>query len=49
VRDGVGSPMFEVTVAFDDHGKCRLSINGEEREFWQVRRMALEELLFRGL
>ena len=49
VRDGVGSPMFEVTVAFDDDGKCRLSINGEEREFWQVRRMALEELLFRGL
>jgi hypothetical protein len=24
-------------------------VNGEQRDSWQVRRMALEELLFRGL
>ena len=49
VRDDEGSRMFEVTVAFDDAGRCRLKVNGEEREFWQVRRMALEDLMFRGL
>lgn len=49
VRDGIDTPMFEVTVAFDDNGNCRLNVNGEERDFWQVRRMALEELMFRGL
>jgi hypothetical protein len=49
VRDGIGTPMFEVTVSFDDKGNCRLNVNGQERDFWQVRRMALEELMFRGL
>jgi hypothetical protein len=30
-------------------GSCCLKVNGEEREFWQVRRMALEDLMFGGL
>jgi hypothetical protein len=46
VRDGIGSPMFDVTLTFDDAGACKLNVNGESRDFWQVRRMALEELLF---
>jgi hypothetical protein len=41
--------VFEVTLAFDDSGKCRLIVNAQECEFWQVRRMALEDLMFRGL
>jgi len=49
VRDGIGTQMFEVTVSFDDNGKCKMNVNGEERDFWQVRRMALEDLMFRGL
>ena len=49
VRDDQGNRMFEVTVTFDDAGKCRLMVNAAEREFWQVRRMALEDLMFRGL
>ena|SRR5271155_962837 len=49
VRDDQGSRMFEVTLSFDDSRKCRFKINGEEREFWQVRRMALEDLMFHGL
>jgi hypothetical protein len=49
VRDGIGSPMFDVTLTFDDTGACKLNINGEPRDFWQVRRMALEELLFPSL
>jgi hypothetical protein len=48
VRDDNGNQMFEVTARFDDEGKCRLGVNGEEREIWQVRRMALEALFFRG-
>jgi hypothetical protein len=48
VRDDKGGPMFDVTATFGDGGECRLKVNAEERDLWQVRRMALEELLFRG-
>jgi hypothetical protein len=48
VRDDKGNQMFEVTVTFNDAGECRLHVDEQEREFWQVRRLALEELLFRG-
>jgi hypothetical protein len=49
VRNDKSNPMFEVTATFSDGGECRLKVNGEERDFWQVRRMALEELMFRDL
>jgi hypothetical protein len=48
VRDDKGNQMFQVTLTFNDEGECRLNVNEEERDLWQVRRMALEELLFRG-
>jgi hypothetical protein len=48
VRDDKDKIMFEVTLSFNDQGDCRLHVNEEERDLWQVRRMALEELLFRG-
>jgi hypothetical protein len=48
VRDDKGSQMFDVTLTFNDEGECRLNVNAEEHDLWQVRRMALEELLFRG-
>jgi hypothetical protein len=48
VREDKGDPMFDVTAIFGDEGECRLEVNGEERDLWQVRRMALEGLLFRG-
>jgi hypothetical protein len=40
--------MFDVTLSFNDGGECRLNVQEKERELWQVRRMALEELLFRS-
>jgi hypothetical protein len=40
--------MFDVTATFSDEGECRLKVNGDGRDLWQVRRMALEDLLFRG-
>jgi len=43
---GDGIKAFEATPTVNDEGKCRLKVNGIEREFWQVRRMALEKLLF---
>jgi hypothetical protein len=48
VRDDKGKKMFDVTLTFSDEGKCRLNVEEKERDLWQVRRMALEELLFRG-
>jgi len=46
VRDDKGNQMLEITVTFNDVGKCRLNVNKEEHELWQVRRMALEKLFF---
>ena len=39
-------PFLEATLTLNDEGECRLKVNGQEREFWQVRRMALEDLFF---
>jgi hypothetical protein len=47
VLDPSGNQMFEVTVNFNEDGKCRLKAKEQNRELWQVRRMALEDLLFR--
>jgi len=48
VRDDAGNATFEVTLTFNDEGQCRLHVNEKQLESWQVRRMALEELLFRS-
>jgi hypothetical protein len=48
VRDDKGDLMFEVTLTFNDEGECKLNVNKEDLEVWQVRRMALEDLMFRG-
>jgi len=47
VLDHSGNQMFEITLNFNDQGKCRMKAKDEYREPWQVRRMALEDLLFR--
>jgi hypothetical protein len=49
VRDNTGTSMFDVTLKFTDQGECKLTVDGEEREMWQVQRMALEDLMFRSL
>ena len=48
VRDSRGKTMFDVTLIFSEEGECKLNVQEKERELWQVRRMALEELLFRS-
>jgi hypothetical protein len=48
VRDFRGKELFDVTLTFNDEGECKLNVQEKELELWQVRRMALEELLFRG-
>ncbi|MGA6979966.1 MAG: hypothetical protein WCC95_16800 [Candidatus Sulfotelmatobacter sp.] len=48
VRDDKGIAMFDVTLSFNECGECRLKVDGAEREYWQVRRMALEDLMFHG-
>jgi hypothetical protein len=42
-----GGASFQVTLSFNDQGECMLIVNEEKREFWQIRRMALEDLMFR--
>jgi hypothetical protein len=48
VLNNEGEKMFEISLAFTEKGECKLIVNKEERESWQVRRMALEDLMFRG-
>jgi hypothetical protein len=48
VRGGEGNQMFEITLNFSLDGKCHLVVNDQQLGFWQVRRMALEELFFHG-
>jgi hypothetical protein len=48
VCDEQRNPMFEVAASLNDQGECRLKVNGQERDFWQVRRLALEDLMFHG-
>lgn len=47
VLDHSGNQMFEITLMFTEQGKCKMKAKEEYREPWQVRRMALEDLLFR--
>lgn len=48
VGDDKGETMFEVTLTFNDAGECKLNAREQQWEFWQIRRMALEELMFRS-
>jgi hypothetical protein len=43
-KDGA---RFAVTLTFSDQGECKLLVSEKERELWQIRRMALEDLMFR--
>ena len=47
VLDPSGNHMFEVILVFNDEGKCRMRAKEENRELWQIQRMALEDILFR--
>jgi hypothetical protein len=47
VLDSSGNLAFEITLNFNDDGKCVMKAKQENRESWQLRRMALEDLLFR--
>jgi hypothetical protein len=37
---------FKATPTLNDEGECRLKIDGQERELWHLRKMALEPLFF---
>ena len=39
---------FRITLTLNNEGRCKLRVDGgeEELEFWQVRRMVLEDLFF---
>lgn len=48
VRDDKDNLKLEVTLTFNDRGECKLHLGEEEMELWQVRRKALERLMFAG-
>jgi hypothetical protein len=47
VHDGAtGTVKFEIGIGLNDDGDCRFIIEGKELDSWQVRRRALEDMLF---
>jgi hypothetical protein len=46
VHDENDALILAATTTINDEGECRLKVKGQERELWQVRKMALEGLLF---
>lgn len=38
--------LFSMAPFLNEDGECRFGVNGQDLEFWQVRRMALEDLFF---
>jgi hypothetical protein len=48
VKDDQGAPLFEIVATLNEEGKCELYVNQQKQYFWQVRRRALEGLMFRG-
>jgi hypothetical protein len=48
VRGDETDLQIDVKLNFTEKGECKLNVDGKEYDFWQVRRMALEDLLFRG-
>ncbi|MGA3025515.1 MAG: hypothetical protein ABSF98_12155 [Bryobacteraceae bacterium] len=46
VLDDQDAVVLEATPTLNDEGVCCLDVRGQQREFWQFRRMALEKLFF---
>jgi hypothetical protein len=46
VHNDEGHTLFSADVTINDEGLCKLKVDGEEKELWQVRKMALEQLFF---
>jgi len=38
--------LFSATVTLNDEGECRFKINGEEKQSWHLRKLALEDIFF---
>lgn len=38
--------MFSVTVTLNDQGECKFKIGEEEKESWQIRKKALEDVFY---
>jgi hypothetical protein len=46
ISDGNGRLQLKATITLNNEGQCKLVVENNEVEQWQVRRMALEKLFF---
>jgi hypothetical protein len=46
VKDGDDNEVLEATLTLNNQGECRLKVGKEELEFWQFRRLVLEDFFF---
>ena len=41
--------LFEATIGLNDDGDCKVNISGKQYDLWQMRRKALEHVMFNAL
>jgi hypothetical protein len=46
VKNSDGDMVLKASLTLNDEGECKFKIDGKERESWQFRKMALEDLFF---
>jgi hypothetical protein len=44
--DQDGKVIVSAGITLDENGECRARVGGKEMEFWRLRQLALEDLLF---
>ena len=45
VKDGTGKQFLAATLTLNDECECRLKVGARELEYWQFRKLALEDFL----
>lgn len=46
IKNGDRVHLFSASLTLNDTGECKLKVDNQELESWQLRRRALEELFF---
>lgn len=46
VSDNEDQVLFKIGIALNDEGRCVYWLDGEEKQSWQIRKLALDDLFF---
>jgi hypothetical protein len=46
VRNADNGVILTASITLNDEGVCKFQVDGQDRESWQIRKAALEDILF---